>query len=457
MSEYDVIVVGAGMAGLNAVATAQASGARVALIERTERVGGTCPIRGCIPSKAMIRSAEIAHEARRAAEFGVHVGDVTVDFGEVMARVRGIIEQGSSGARGWIESLDGVDLIFGDGTLAAPDTVLVDGKELSAPKVLVTTGAAPTRIPIPGLDETPHLTSDDLILDLEELPSSIVIVGAGPIGLELGQALSRFGAEVTLVEMLPQILPHAERTLADELAGYLAAEGITILTGTQITSARPAKSGIELLIEKGGQESVLPGDALLLGVGRGPAVEGLGLDSAGVEHSAAGIPVDPRLKTNVDGVFAAGDVLGRPWGAFTHVARRLGREAAENALGIDPHDVDPDVGPTAIFTDPEYAAIGLTEEQAREAGHEVVVGRSGFSGGKARAWGEERGAAVLVGEKGTGKILGAQVLAYHGADLLHPVVVAMGASGSQASLLAGSPHLHPTLGEVVQSAASQIV
>lgn len=453
-----MIVVGAGMAGLNATATAQAAGARVAVIERTERVGGTCPIRGCIPSKAMIRSAEVAHEARHAAEYGVHTGDVTVDFGEVMARVRSIIDKGSSGARSWVESLEGVDLIFGQGTLADPNTVLVDGRELTAPTVLLTTGAEPGEVPIPGLDRTPHLTSDDVLLEIDELPGEILVIGAGPIGLEFGQAFARFGRRVTLVEKLPRLLPGSDPELAEELAGHLTGEGITLLTGADVRLAETDRDGRPaLVVEHDGRERRLTGDALLLSVGRGPAVEGLGLDDAGVEHSRGGVPVDDRLRTNVDGVWAAGDILTGEWGAFTHVARRLGREVVENALGTRPHDVDSDPGPRAIFTDPEIASIGLTADQARERGHEVVVGRAGFSGGKARAWGQEKGAAVIVGEKGTGRILGAEVLAYHAADLLHPVVVAMQAPGAPASLIADSFHIHPTLGEVVQSAASQIV
>jgi pyruvate/2-oxoglutarate dehydrogenase complex dihydrolipoamide dehydrogenase (E3) component len=458
MSEYDVIVVGAGMAGLNATATAQAAGARVALVERTDRVGGTCPIRGCIPSKAMIRSAEIAHDARHASEYGVHTGDVSVDFGEVMTRVRGIVEKGSRGARGWVESLDGVDLIFGQGTLADPTTVLVDGRELVAPKVLLTTGAEPGRVPIPGLDRTPYITSDDVLLDLTELPGDVLIIGAGPIGLEFGQAFTRFGANVTIVEKLPRLLPGGDPDLAGELAEHLTAEGITLLTGADIRRAETSEDGRpSLIVDRDGREQTLTGDALLLSVGRGPAVEGLGLDAAGVDHSARGVVVDERLQTSVAGVWAAGDILTGEWGAFTHVARRLGKEMVQNALGLDPHNVDADSGPRAIFTDPEMASIGLSAAEAEEQGYDVVVGRSGFSGGKARAWGQEKGTAVIVGEKGTGRILGAEILGYHAADLLHPVVVAMQVPGAPASLVADTFHIHPTLGEVVQGAAAQIL
>ncbi len=179
-------------------------------------------------------------------------------------------------------------------------------------------------------------------------------------------------------------------------------------------------------------------------------MESLRLASAGVEAGAHGIPVDARLRTSQEGHWAAGDVLGPPYGAYTHVARRLGREVAENALGLDPHDVDPDQGPRAIFTDPEFATVGLTEREAREAGHEVGVAVATFSGGKARAWGQERGLAKAVVDRASRRILGAHVLGYHAADLIHPVVVAMAAGDADA--LTGVYHVHPTLGEAVQGA-----
>jgi pyruvate/2-oxoglutarate dehydrogenase complex dihydrolipoamide dehydrogenase (E3) component len=447
--DVDLIVIGSGMAGMNAAARASEADASVALIER-DRVGGTCPIRGCIPSKALIRSAEVAHEVRSAAEYGVRVDGFEVDVGAVIGRVQAIVDRGESGARSHLESLPGVRLVLGEARFEEPGVVSVDGERLRAPRVVIATGAGPTPLPVDGLDRTGYLTSDD-VLRLRELPARLLVIGAGPVGLELGQALGRLGARVTIVEVTDRLLPSAEPEIADTLAELLAGEGVELLTGARIerAEARP-DGGPRLVVEHDGRTLELDGDAVLLGAGRAPAVESLRLEAAGVEGGTKGIPVDARLRTSRDGHYAAGDVLGPPFGAFTPTARRLGREAVDNALDLDPHDVSRDDGPTAVFTDPEYVTVGLTEAGAREAGHDVGVATSGFSGGKARAWGQERGVVKAVVDRSSRRILGAHVLAYHAADLIHPVVVAMQA-GSADPLLSAI-HIHPTLGEPVQRA-----
>lgn len=445
---HDLIVIGAGMAGINAVGRATGDGRSIALIERG-MFGGTCPTRGCIPSKAMIRSAEIAHEARRAGEFGIQIGSIEVDFAAVMARVRGIIEQGSRGARGYVESLDGVEIIDGEATFTGADTVAVGGRHLTAPTIVIATGADPTVPPIPGLDTVPYWTSDDLLLRVTELPKRLAVIGAGPIALELGQAMARLGSQVTIVEVAPRMLPAAEPEISDMLRGYLTDEGIEILTGVEIVGARP---GPAIAIRLDGMARTIEADALLVATGRGPAIDALGLGRTGVEADRKGITVDPHLRTTQTGVFAAGDVVGLPYGAFTPVARMMGVSVAENALDLAPHAVDTDVGPTAIFTDPELSSVGLTEAAAREAGHDVSVGTATFTGGKARAWGEERGMVKVIVDRPARRLLGAHILAYHAADLIHPVAVAMNAPGGAVDPILATLHIHPTLGEMVASA-----
>ncbi len=451
MNTHDLIVIGAGMAGINAVGRAVGDGRRIALIERG-KFGGTCPTRGCIPSKALIRSAEIAHEARRAAEFGIRVGSVEVDFAAVMTRVRAIIDKGSNGARKYVESLDGVEIVDGEATFIGTNAVTVDGRELSAPTIVIATGADPTVPPIPGLDTVPYWTSDDLLLRVTELPKHLAMIGAGPIALELGQAMARLGAQVTIVEVAPRMLPDAEPEISDMLRGYLTDEGIEILTGVEIVQVQ---SGPQIAIRHEGVDRTITADALLIATGRGPALDALALDHTGVDANRKGIAVDEHLQTTQPGVYAAGDVVGLPYGAFTPVARRMGVSVAENALGINPHDVDTDVGPTAIFTDPELTSVGLTEAAAREAGHDVAVGAATFTGGKARAWGEERGMTKVIVDRSTRRLLGAHILAYHGADLIHTLAVAMNAPGGSIDPILTTMHIHPTLGEVVLSAVQR--
>lgn len=449
----DVVVIGAGMAGMNAAGAASARGRTVAVIER-DRVGGTCPLRGCIPSKALIRSAEVAAEMRRAAEFGIRVGDVEVDVPAVMRRVRDIIDRGNRGARAWLESLPGVTIVEGDATVTGPGRVEAAGRVIEAGAIVVATGAAPAVPPIPGLDAVPYLTSDD-VFGLDALPARLVAIGAGPIALELGQAIARLGSEVTLLDVVDEILPGADPAAVAAVREGLDRDGVRLRLGVSVRSVRPGPGGgVEVVLADGG---VVAGDGLLVATGRPPCVGGLGLEALGVEAGPRGVRVDRTLRTADPGIWAAGDVLGLPYGAFTHVARRLGRVAGENAAGEGPHEADPDVGPRAVFTDPELATIGLTEEAARGRGHDVVVGTGRFSGGRSRAWGVEYGSATIVADRPTRRILGAHIAAHRGADLLHPVVVAMGAPGANLDLLASAAHIHPTLGEVVQGAAAAAV
>lgn len=449
----DLIIIGAGMAGMNAAGVAVEAGLTVAVIER-DRVGGTCPLRGCIPSKTLIRSAEVAHLARRAAEFGVGTGEVTVDFAAVMDRVRGVIDRGATGARGWLESLEGLELITGEGTLVDERTVRVGARTLTAPRILIATGSKPGTVPIPGLDVTPHLVSDD-IWNLTALPARLAIIGAGPIALEFGQALGRLGAAVTMVEVAPRLLPGAEPELADALRGYLEDEGVVIHTCAEITRVEPDGAGVRVVgATHEGTPLRVEADVLLVATGRWADVEALDLAAAGLEGDRRGLDADDHLRTAVAGLFAAGDVLGAARGQFTHVARRQGVHVAREIAGQEPGAVRDDPGPAAIFTDPEFVSIGLTEARAREAGHEVRVGKGTYSGGRARAMGEERGGVRVIVDATTGAILGAHVLAHHGADLIHPVAVAMRAGVSAADLITGADHVHPTLGEVVKGAVA---
>jgi pyruvate/2-oxoglutarate dehydrogenase complex dihydrolipoamide dehydrogenase (E3) component len=260
---------------------------------------------------------------------------------------------------------------------------------------------------------------------------------------------------VTIVEITETLLPQAEPEVGETLAEALREEGIELLLGARIE--RVASHGDErtMIVSSGSATTELRGTDILMGVGRGPAVSALNLEAAGVDYSTGGIAVSSALQTSTDGIFAAGDVVGLPYGAFTHVARKMGQEVVQNVMNGAHHEVDSEVGPRAIFTDPEVATIGMTEREAIEAGYEVGVGKAGFSGGKARAWGEERGFAKIVCQKGTRRVLGATIVGYHGADLIHEIAVAMKAPGGLIDPVVESFHIHPTLGERVADAAAR--
>jgi pyruvate/2-oxoglutarate dehydrogenase complex dihydrolipoamide dehydrogenase (E3) component len=276
VATLDLIVIGAGMAGINAAGRAAEAGASVAVIERG-RVGGTCPTRGCIPSKALIRSAEVAHEIRTAAEYGLHVdpGALRVDMAAVTDRVQRIVDRGSAGATAYLESLESVRLVRGEARFEEPGVVAVGAERLRARRVLVAAGAEPVTLPVPGLEATPHLTSDDVLV-MRSLPGRLLVIGAGPVGLELGQALSRLGARVTIVEAAPTLLPDADPEVGEELARLLDAEGIELIADARVERALTGPGGLpRLTITVDGVTRELEGDALLLGAGRGPAVEAL--------------------------------------------------------------------------------------------------------------------------------------------------------------------------------------
>jgi pyruvate/2-oxoglutarate dehydrogenase complex dihydrolipoamide dehydrogenase (E3) component len=452
MADYDVIVIGAGMAGVNAAWKAHEAGARVAVVER-ERLGGTCPIKGCVPTKALTRSAEIAHQARRAGEFGVHVGEISVDFAAAVGRIRQIAAQGENGVRGFFDSLESLDVFMGEARFADATTVAVGNERLNAPKIILATGASARRPDIPGLDETGFLTSDDVTQRITELPERLLVIGAGAVGLELGQALSRLGSSVSLIEITETLLPEAEPEVGETLAEALRAEGISLLLGARITGVWSEDGERKIAVETADGPVTLVGDEILLGTGRVPAVDALDLGAAGIAHNGHGIDVGADLQTSRAGIYAAGDVVGAPYSPYTHVARRMGQEVVANVLDGAERPIDADPGPRAIFTDPEVAVIGMTEREAVDGGFAVSTGRSGFSGGKARALGEEGGFAKIVLEEGTRRILGATIVGYHGADLIHPIAVAMKAPGGVVDPILDAYHVHPTMGERVHEAA----
>ncbi len=406
---------------------------------------------GCIPTKALVRSAEIAHLVRRSERFGIHRNDgFEVDLAAVMDRkdrlVDAIVERMASGLR----ANERLRILRGAARFRSPSELLVDDMPIAATRVIIASGSRPTAPPIPGLTGSGYITSDE-ILSLRCLPSRLVVIGGGALGLEFAQMFARFGSRVTVLERLPQLLPAEDLEIAEVVERALVAEGLTVRTSADVREVRTHDGVREVCALTDGAEECFPADELLVATGRAPNVEGLGLEAIGVGFDRRGVVVDKELRTTVPDVWAAGDVTGGLM--FTHVAVYEGTIAAQNAVAGDHYEVDYRTAPRAVFIDPEVGAVGLTEGQAREAGRKVRVGRHAYSSiGRARVTEETEGLIKLVVDEKSREILGLHVAGAHGGELVHQGILAMN-GGLTTDAFLDSIFIHPTFTEGVQSAA----
>lgn len=450
--DYNLIVIGAGAAGLVSAYIGAAVKARVALVEQ-HRMGGDCLNTGCVPSKALIRTARLLAEARDSARYGVRRMQAEFDFADAMARVREVIAK--------IEPHDsverytglGVDVIQGRARLVSPWEVEVDGRRISARSLILATGARPLVPDLPGLAEADVLTSDTL-WDLDRLPPRLLVLGGGPIGCELAQCFARFGSRVSVVEMAPRLLPREDADAAGLLADTLRAEGVELHTGYRALRVERDAAGQRLVCSDGSGEVALPFDRLLLALGRRANVEGFGLEELGIRLDPAGrIEADALMRTTVPNIHVCGDATG-PF-QFTHVAAHQAWYAAVNAL-IAPFwrfRADYRVIPWAIFTDPEIARVGLSEDEARARGIAVEVTRYGIDDlDRAIADGSDHGFVKVLTAPGSDRILGACIVGHHASELLAEFVLAM-KHGIGLNALLGTIHVYPTMNEANKYAA----
>lgn len=450
--DYNLIVIGAGSAGLVSAYIAATARAKVALIER-DRMGGDCLNTGCVPSKALLRSARLMADARNAGRYGIARVDVQMDFAQVMARVHEVIRK--------IEPHDsverytnlGVEVITGEARIVSPWEVEVGGKRLSARSLIIATGARPLVPSIPGLDSVAYLTSENL-WELRALPKRLLVLGGGPIGCELSQAFARLGSDVTQVEMAPRLLPREDADAAAEVESRFRAEGVRVMTGCKALRVERDGDGDRLVCEKDGEEVALPFDRLLLALGRKANVEGFGLQELGVEIRKNGtVEADPFLQTSFPNILVAGDVTG-PY-QFTHVCAHQAWYASINAL-LSPlwrFKADYRVIPWATFTDPEVARVGLSEDEAKAQGIAVEVTRYGLDDlDRAIADSADHGFVKVLTPPGKDRILGATIVGEHAGDLLAEFVLAM-KHGLGLNKLLGTIHIYPTLSEANKYAA----
>ena len=448
-SNYDLVVIGGGTAGLVSAAGAASLGARVALVER-DKLGGDCLYRGCVPTKALVKSARVAHLVRHSEEYGVVSGGAEVDFPAVMDRMEGVIA-----AAGEHDSPErfrglGVDVFTDEARFEAPDLVAVDGRRLRASSAIIATGSHPTAPPVDGLEEAGYLTNVGA-LELRRLPRSLVILGSGPIGSEFAQIFARFGSDVSLVSSSPLPLPKEDPEIGEILRGVLLADGVRFHGGYRAEKVRVENGEKVMTVRNGaGHEVEVRGEEILIAAGRAPTAGSLALENAGIELEEKGLKVDEHLRTSAPNVYAAGDITGKY--LFTHVAEYQARNALRNALFPVKAKVDHRVVPWTTFTDPEVARVGLTEEQARREHEGVEVYRQPFGGvDRALADGETTGLVKIVTGR-RGRILGGHIIGPDAGNLIHEIVLAM-QKNIPIGTLSTTIHVYPTLAQANQRAA----
>ena len=456
-AQFDLVVIGGGPGGYVASLRASQLGMSVASVEKRAALGGTCLNVGCIPSKALLHSSELYAEAKHGLEaHGVRVGSVELDLPAMMARKEDVVAKLGAGIQSLFKK-GKIQQVVGSGRIAAPGSVevtLADGstQNLQATNILIATGSESIAIPGLPIDEKQIVTSTGA-LALERVPERMVVIGAGAIGLELGSVWSRLGAEVTVVEILDHILPGMDAEISKATQRVLKKQGLRFQLGTKVTSAAPSASSVQLSLQPadGGDETPMEAEVVLVSVGRRPYVDGLGLAELGVACTERGfIQVDGSFQTSVPGIFAIGDCVPGPM--LAHKAEEEGVACVETMAGQRAH-VDHDRVPGVVYTWPEVAAVGKTQEQLEAAGVAFKVGKFPFmANSRARATGDTDGLVKILADATTDQVLGVHILGPLAGDLIAEAVLAM-EFGASSEDIARTCHAHPSVGEAVKEAA----
>lgn len=441
---YDSIIIGAGQAGPFLAARLAGAGQKVALIEK-RWLGGTCVNDGCTPTKALVASARVAWLARRAAEFGVTAGPVSVDMAALRARKQSVVMASREGLESWLGGLDNLRIIYGEGRFASAHEVEVNGEVLSADTIYLNTGARPV---VPDWARgVPHLTSTS-IMELEELPRHLVIVGGSYIGLEFAQMYRRFGSAVTVLEKGTHLAGREDTDISDAIRAILEEDGIQVITGVDCFGASTLPDGVSVSFSAGGVEQRVDGSHLLVATGRAPNVEALGLAAIGVKQGKRGyVEVDDKLRTSVPHIFAMGDVNGR--GAFTHTSYNDFEIVSQNLLDGADRKVSDRLPAYALYIDPPLGRAGMTEAEALKSGRRVLKATRPMTRvGRASERGETRGFMKVVADAESGKILGVALLGIEADEVVNSLIDAM-ANGVGYEALTRTMHVHPTVSELI--------
>ena len=449
MKKYDLLIIGGGPGGYVAAIKGAQLGLSVGLIER-DKVGGACLHKGCIPTKALIQSTHVYELFKRSKEFGIVTKGVSADFSEFHNRKQAIVNRLFGGVEHLLKK-NKVDVLKGTGQIVSPGKVLVkDGsktkEEVSAKNIIIATGSSP--VVFKGLphDKKNVLTSDD-ILELKEVPSSLLIIGGGSVGIEFAYIYNALGCEVTVIEVMDEILPTSDKDVGSALKRCLSKKGIKFLTQTELDHIEIREDSVETTVKKSdGKKETLQSEKVLLAMGRKPETEDSGLDALNLEFNGRFIDVDENMQTNQSGIYAIGDITGPP--LLAHVASAQGLFVAHNIAGVDYPPINDNTIPKVTYTNPQVASVGMTQEEAELADYDLKVARFPFiSNGKAQTIGEEEGFIKVITDKSSGEILGVHLIGHEVAELIGGMSLAMNLEATNLEVSANI-YPHPTISEV---------
>jgi len=455
MSEIDVVIIGGGPGGYVSAIKAAHLGLKAVLVEK-DKLGGVCLNRGCIPTKALVSTAEMLNHLKRAEEFGIQVKDYSFDFPAIMKRKKIITQRLSSGV-GQLMKANQVRVIRGEGQIVEPGKVEVtdsvgEKEVIKTKNIIIATGSSVMKLPIPGIDNEGVITSDEA-LSLSELPSRMLIVGGGVVGIEFAGIFKALGVEITVVEMLPRILLPIDEEIARRLTQLLKRKGIEILTDCKVKEIKNTNQNLEVLVSTNNGEKKLETEKVLLAAGRVPELGNIDIQKLGIELDRKAIKVDEKMRTNIPGIYAVGDVVGKIM--LAHVASREGIIAVENIAGKETL-MDYKVVPNCVFSMPEVASVGLTEEEAQKENNNIKVSKFPFmANGKALSMGETEGMVKIIADADTLELLGVHILGAHASDLIAEGTLALSMEATAFEIV-NTIHAHPTLAEAIAEAAEGI-
>lgn len=455
---YDVVVIGAGPGGYVAAIRSSQLGLNTAIVERDTRLGGTCLLRGCIPTKALLESAHLYEKMQKSEGFGIVASDVSLDFGAVQEFREKNVDANSKGVT-FLMKKNKIDVVKGHGRLAGEGKVSVtddDGNEqtLEAKNIILATGSRCSDMPFIEMDHVRTVNSDD-ILEIDHVPEKLVIMGAGAVGTEFASVYEAFGSEVTLIEYMDRLLPIEDADISKQLRKAYKKRGIDVKTSTAVKEVELVDGGVKVSYEPadGGERSVIEADMLLVAVGRAPLTDDIGADTVGLKLDDKGrIEVDEYCRTGVDGIYAIGDIIATPW--LAHTASHEGTLCAEQCAGHKVRPINYQHNPNCTYSSPEVASVGLTEAQAKEKGYDVKIGTFPFTAnGKARIMGEDGGLVKFVADKKYDELLGVHIIGPKATELIAEISLGLHLETTVEELF-HTIHPHPTLSEAIGEAAA---